>query len=238
MSKVHSGYGKAKRSLLGAFERVAARAKPYKKKFKRSARYVDKEVKFADQAILFSYDTTLEIPAGSNGNLLDTLIAQGDGQSNRDGRKIVITSMHLRGSNQMAPGAAATAASICYLWLVQDKQCNGATAVAAEPNTGVFTTANAATTFRTLANVDRFKILKKWVLPINANAGAAGSLNNRNLPFEYFTKCNIPIEYDASAATGALATIRTNNIFLVCGSDGGQDDIVTFTGSCRFRFVG
>jgi len=60
------------------------------------------------------------------------------------------------------------------------------------------------------------------------------ALNNTNVPFEMYKKCNIPIEY--SGTTGAITEIRSNNIFLLASSDGQADDLVTMVGNCRVRF--
>lgn len=208
-----------------------------KRKFQPKRKYTGpvQEIKFLDNTIAFNFDGTNEIPA--TGQLLT--IAQGDGQSNREGRKIVVKSIYVKGIVQTQPGASAVAGDVLYIWLVQDTQCNGAAAIVADDNTGIFTAAGASASaaVRCLANVNRFKILKKWVLPTFPQAGNSGALNHAATEWSGMLNCNIPIEYDASAATGALATIRSNNIFLVAGSHL-TDDTCACSGIIRIRFQG
>lgn len=190
------------------------------------------ELKFFDTALSFTVDATAEIPA--TGQL--SLIPQDDTQSGRDGNKAFVRSINIHGTAILAPGAAATAADICYLYLIQDTQCNGAAATVADANSGIFTNANLAIANHTLANSGRFKILKKWVMPFNAQAGATTAYNNQIREFHCYKKCYIPLMYDASATTGVITSIRSNNIFLVAGTAGGSDDVIAIQGTCRLRF--
>jgi len=191
------------------------------------------ELKFFDTDLSFTVDFTAEIPA--TGQL--ALIPQGDTQSTREGRQCIITSIAIHGTMILVPSTGATASDVVYLYLILDKQCNGAAPAVADANVGIFTSANLAQANRTLSNASRFVVLKKWVHKFNAAAGVTTAYNNDITPFECFKKCNIPMEYDGSASTGALTTIRSNNIFLVAGSAGGSDDLVTVTGTCRLRFM-
>jgi len=212
---------------------------PFVKGFSRSAGYYGRftgptpELKFFDTTLAFDVDATAEVPA--TGQL--ALIPQGVTQSERVGRKCVVKSIACHGTVKINPGAAATAANVVYIYMLQDTQCNGA-AASASGDTGVFTNADLGVAHMNLANGQRFKILKKWVIALSPAAGATTALNAVIKPFSMYKKCNIPLEYDASADTGAITTIRSNNIFLVAGAQniGGGDDIVTVSGSCRLRY--
>lgn len=210
--------------------------KNYAKRFRGGGSSLKQELKFLDNAVSFTVDATNEIPA--TGQLC--AIAQGDGQSNRDGRKVIIKSILVTGRAQLNPAAATTGTALSYVWLVQDTQANGAVATVADDNTGIFTTAgaNASLAVRCLANSDRFKILKKWIIEQNSTAGVSAAYNVVNTPINYYMKCHIPVEYDASAATGAIGTIRSNNVFLVSGTSGPSDDQVDITATVRLRFIG
>lgn len=191
------------------------------------------ELKFFDTAISFLVDDTAEIPA--TGQL--SLIPQGDTQSTRNGRKCIVKSIDIHGTANMVPAAGATAAVVVYFYVILDTQCNGAAATVADANTGIFTNANLAIANHTLANGSRFRVLKKWVFAFNSTAGATTAYNNCIVPFAFYKKCEIPLEYDAAATTGAITTIRSNNIFLVAGAaNNGQDDTVAVQGVCRLRF--
>lgn len=186
------------------------------------------ELKFFDTTLAFTYDATGEVPA--TGQI--TLIPQGVTESTRVGRKCVIKSIWIRGTNILVPAADTVGSSECYLFVMLDKQCNGAAAAIGDSLTGT----NMATAMPNLENSDRFQVLKKLRFNMTAQAGVQGAFARKSVPIDCYIKCNIPIEYDSSAATGALTTIRSNNIYLLAGTDGGSDDLVSFAGTCRLRF--
>lgn len=190
----------------------------------------DSELKFFDTSLSFQVDATGEIPA--TGQL--ALIPQGDTASTRDGRKAVIKSIQLHGSTTFVPGASATAASVCWLYLVLDTQCNGA--VPANGVADVLTSTNFTIAIRNLNNSERFKILKKWCFRYISNAGVTTAYNNVIIPFDYYLKCNIPMIWNSTS--GALTEITSNNLFLMAGSDNNSDDQVAVSGTCRLRFIG
>jgi len=184
------------------------------------------ESKFFDTALSFNFDVTGEVPA--TGQLC--LIPQGDTESTRDGRQAVIKSIQLRGAVTFNPGAGASAGGVSYLYLVLDTQCNGSAAAI----TDVFTSNVMYSNMLQLNNSGRFRILKKFVMAMNAQAGVTTAYNVVVRPFEYFKKCNIPIDWNSTA--GALTEIRSNNIFLMAGAS--DDDLTSFIGTCRLRFQG
>lgn len=185
------------------------------------------ELKFFDTALSFSIDATGEVPA--TGQL--TLIPQGVTESTRVGRKCVIKSISMKVGMLLAPGAAATASGITRIYLMLDKQTNGAAAAV----TDAFTGADLPTAHRNLANSGRFMILKTWVHRWNPAAGATTAFNTQSQFFDYYKKCNIPIEY--SSTTGAIGEIKSNNIFIYAGSTAAIDDAVTVLGAARLRFA-
>jgi len=188
------------------------------------------ELKYFDTGLSFSFDATAEVPA--TGQL--ALIPQGDTESTRDGRIAYIKSIQIRGYANFVPGAAAAQSStVCYLYLVLDTQCNGAAAAI----TDVFTSNVAGTNLLNLNNSGRFRILKKWVMTFNSPAGATTAFANVSKPLEFYKRCNIKVDW--SSTTGAITEIRSNNVFLMAGSDGAtSDDTVAFLGNARLRFMG
>lgn len=185
------------------------------------------EKKFFDTDLAFNIDTTGEVPA--TGQLC--LIPQGDTESTRDGRKATIESVQIRGKLLYSPGAGANASCTSHMYLVLDTQCNGAAAAA----TDVFTTTDFWDAMIQLNNSGRFRILKHWVHTWNPPAGATTAYNTVIKQVEYFKKCSIPIDWNST--TGAITEIKSNNLFLMAGSVGG-DDLVSFDGTCRLRFRG
>lgn len=184
------------------------------------------ELKFFDTALSFLVDATAEVPVSGQ----VTLIPQGVTESTRVGRKATIKSVRVQGSAVFAPSSAANAATIAVLYLVQDTQANGAAAAVSD----VFTSTTLTSANMNLANSGRFKILKKIVIPMNASAGVTTAYCNVAKYVDFYKKVSIPIEY--SSTTGAITEIRSNNLFLVAGTDGNSDDAVSFNGSCRLRF--
>jgi len=185
------------------------------------------ELKFFDTALSFNIDATGEVPA--TGQL--ALIPQGDTQSTRDGRQATIKSIQINAVCNAVPAAAAASSSIAYIYLILDKQCNGAAAAA----TDVLTSANFYEAMFNLANNDRFLIMRKWVLNFTSTAGVTTAYNNVAQQINFYKKCNIPITW--SSTTGAITEIRSNNLFLLAGSFGG-DDTISVAGTCRLRFQG
>lgn len=222
-------------SESGAKRRQLTGPMSYKRALARSAalRYPGRytsgggvELKFFDTALSFTIDATGEVPA--TGQLV--LIPQNTTESGRIGRKCVIKSIQLRANVRFAPAAAATAATTVFIYLVQDTQANGAAAGA----TDVFESADFPVTLLNLNNSQRFRILKRFKFTLIPTAGATTAYNEVTEHLEYFGRCNIPLEF--SAAAGAITELRSNNIFLMAGSDGGSDDTVTVAGNCRVRF--
>jgi len=195
------------------------------------------ELKFLDTALSGLVDNTAEIPA-TGGQLC--IIPQGNTQSTRIGRKVMIRSIHIKGMvrQEVTTYKALTDAAVetAHIYVILDTQCNGAAATIGDSNSGVFTTSNLNTGFRTLSNSGRFKILKHFVFNMQPVAGVSGALFAGVKHFDWYHKCHIPIEYDASGTDGAITTIRSNNIFVAIGGSGVNDDAFTVNAATRIRF--
>lgn len=187
------------------------------------------ELKFFDTAHSFNFDATVEVPATGQLNL----IPQGVTESTRVGRKCVIKSIQLHGILNFLPGAAAAQASdVVYLYVVQDTQANGA---AATPADVLSASGSCPTGLANLENSDRFRILKKIMVRMQASAGASTTFGSDTKTIDWYKKCNIPIDFDSSASTGAIGTIRSNNLFIIAQGVF-TDDLVSFAGLTRLRF--
>lgn len=165
--------------------------------------------------------------AAVTGTLLDDSlvhIAEGNGESDRVGRKITLKSLAIKGNWFFTSNAVlANMDNRLRIIVYCDKQTNGAAATMQH-----IISQNGAVNinaFANLANSSRFQILfdKTWDVTIPAvGQDAAGTFDN--LPQEHTwtlnKRLNLPIEYDATATDGSIATIRTNNIgvFAVCSS--------------------
>ncbi len=145
-------------------------------------------------------------------------IAQGTGETNRIGRKCTITNIQVKMHIEHIPKSGTSTAEVanftdcllrCVVFL--DKQCNGAAALGTE-----LLQTDDLTSFRSLANIKRFKFLydRTWSFNTTAIIGGTTVFDSRLVDKTYFKrfnlKCFIPIEY--SGTTGALTEIRSNNI--------------------------
>lgn len=187
------------------------------------------------------FDTVLSIPIDFTGECSSTaatggvaLIPQGDTSNTRDGRNAIIKSVQIKGTLDFVPGAAAAPmAGNTWIYMVVDTQANGAYPAI----TDLFTSANMWENQLNLNNSQRFQVLKKWVHNWSVKAGATTAYAPESQALNWYKKVNIPMVWSSTA--GAITEVRTNNIFFAYGSSGSTiDDIVTFSGSCRLRFVG
>lgn len=194
------------------------------------AKLAQPELKAFDTALAFTFDTTGEVPA--TGQLC--FVQTGDTLANRDGAVIQVKSLQVRGEATYTPAAAATAATCVYLYIVQDRQANGAAAAI----TDVLTSNVMSTALGNVPNQYRFKILKRIVLSLVSPAGGAGAFNNVVWPVDEYLKFATPIEMRYTASAGAITDLASNNIFLLAGGDAGADDLVAFAGTARLRFTG
>lgn len=184
------------------------------------------ESKFFDTSISTTFDTTGEV---LNGSLL--LMAQGSSEIQRDGNKIVVTSINMKGT--ITPLVGALNGDCIQLVLVQDQQCNGATAA----YTDIWLT-NAFNSFLQLANSKRFKILKtfrKTISPTGINV-AGTSVIQQAYHIKFAKKCKIPILFGTGGG-GAVTDLRSNNLAWY-GIAAFQDDQSTITMTTRVRFEG
>ncbi len=185
-------------------------------------------------------DTQVDSAMAVTGTIVDTFvtIAQGVLENQRVGRACTIKGINwrwrVRLPNTTTVGNTSdTVRMIMYL----DKQTNGAAATAIqilEANAGAI----GFQSYNNLENKGRFRILYDKTVDLVAQSGsgtgAAGvQFGEDNVAGSYYKKCNIKIEYDNSASTGVLTTMRSNNLgFLFLSSDG----VGTIISKVRLRF--
>ncbi len=216
------------RPEFSRFKKGYDRVSGFYGRFGRSAGARGVERKFFDTAISFTADSTGEVPA--TGQL--TLIPQGVTESTRVGRKAFIHSINGHGKMTLSPGAAANGSASVFMYLILDKQANGAAAGV----TDVFTGTGLSTALHNLVNSQRFIVLKKWNLAFNAGAGVTTAYNTTVKLWTLYKRFkSLPIEY--SSTTGAITEIKSNNLFLMAGTGGLTDDLVSINGTIRLRFT-
>lgn len=172
--------------------------------------------------------------SGTMEQYLATQIAQGDGDSDRSGRKVTITQVMLKGDLELAEQTAASNTSErVRLLILQDKQVNGATFDVTD-----FIESNSINAYRNLAFSQRFKVLAQEEFCLAAGGAAASGAayvfsQDRTAFFLKAKNLSIPVQYEAS--TGAVSSHTGNGIYICAIAAVGN--LVTFTGQVRVRFI-
>ncbi len=224
---------KGKGKIAGQY--IPGRSRGYLRRGGFYGRYAkgSEELKFLDTSV----DDAIVSSSGdiqTSGTV--NVIPQGVTESERVGRKCTIKKILWRYTVSLPEyDAQATPenSDIVRIIMYVDKQCNGATATV-----GDVITSTDYQAFNNLANSGRFRIIHENVVVINYstlasdNSGVVSGSSHRK-HFKMFKNCNIPIEYDSSASTGAIGTIRTNNIGVLLISKSG---VAGFDSVVRLRF--
>ncbi len=170
-------------------------------------------------------------------------VAQGDGESERDGRVYHIHSVHLKGFvkyNVQESQTAPIEDHIVRLALVWDTQTNGAQLNAED----VFVTIGAGediNSFRNLQFSKRFVVLKDKTIKINlnnqTNEGAINLFANGEvrIPFKINKSFKTPIKVRCSGTTATVSVITDNSLHLI-GTGTSTNAKVTY--QSRIRFTG
>ncbi len=195
--------------------------------------YGTDELKFHDIAIT-------DALIAANGNIAEDsvlTIAQGDGEQERDGRKMVVKkigwkfSMVLQAIDAGTPQFAEGVRVILY----HDTQTNGATATVS--GSGGILAADDFHSFNNLETGKRFRTLMDRTYSLSPHAGGGTDTGQYRIDDSFYKNdCNIPVTYNSSATTGAIATMMDNNIGVLLLSD--QGSVVAFTSRMRIRFLG
>jgi len=192
----------------------------------------DGETKFLDTNV---NQATTNSMTEATGNGTIAVIAQGDGQSNREGRKCRITEVCFSGEIRAVPAAAGTGSCNVYVTWVLDTQANGAAAAGSD----VWSQPVGAYQLMNLANEGRFKILSKQIYKLNSTAGVSGAYSTVIQPVNWRKRVSVPMEYDNTTfTTGIISTIRRNNILMFIADDINSLTPTTIQGYIRTRFVG
>ncbi len=166
-------------------------------------------------------------------------IAQGDGESNRDGRKANLLSVHVKGFLRIISQEAAANpvfGGIVRLILVMDKQTNGAQLNAEDVVTVTTQDINA---WRNLQNSQRFRILKDQRIEMPVTNMSTFQVNDfstsqQEMPFEFHVVFKKPIVVNHTGTTAVVASIADNSLHLIGISTLGIHQI-SYVSRVRFR---
>jgi len=214
----------------------------------RTAGFLGIESKFADTAV--SATAIVSDSAAQSGELdpgtVNCLnaVAQGDGESQRDGKNYLVKSLFIRGQVQFPKTINLTAAIDCkpiFLAVVLDTQTNAAQLNSEDVfKNAIATGAGGSCVMRNLQYSKRFKVLWSKVLtcpppPItydgtNIEQGGTARPFAVNLP-----NLNIRVE---TKGTSANVTDIVDNSIHVIGFSAGASGAPTIDYFSRIRFVG
>jgi len=223
-----------------------------------TAGFLGIEVKYFDTG---KVDTALIAPTDTTSFLFNpgvvgdciNCVAQGDGSQNRDGKKIKMRSLYIKGYLRRAPFEANGGVPIpvrAYVAAVIDRQTNGAAAASSlvwnqAPN-GASALFNAGL-MRNLEYSDRFRILRDQVFDLNlgtlAGIGTADAWSTQGIVrhFEWFIPLNDEVLFvNTSPTVSQIANIVTNaiNFYAVATDATAVLGAVTCGYVSRLRFVG
>lgn len=212
----------------------------------RSGGFLGIESKFVD----YEYDAAVnKAVVGGEADpataLSLSVMAQGDGESQRDGRKCIVTSVQVTGvveldflndGNSTALGKAATVRVV----LVQDTQTNGAQLNAEDVIKDSSDTDLDPLGFRNLQYTKRFRVLADKLVTLERQATfleAAGAYDSPPVrkSFKMYKKLRMPVEH--TGTTAAVSTVNDNSIHVLCFS-GANDADATLRYQSRVRFQG
>lgn len=206
-----------------------ADTRPYKK--------VNSERDEPHNELKFAQSLIIDAVVATAGAIFQTIfqVPQGSGQSQRNGRRITVTSIHWRFRISLppqdgigSPKSGDTLRVIMYL----DKQANGGAALV----TDILDTA-AINSFRQMSNIERFEILSDDLYNFNYSgmaSDAIGNVSQGEVVKSYVTTKHtlIPVEY--SGTDGLLTEIRSNNVGILLIS---SKDIMGFGSVIRIRYT-
>lgn len=229
--------------------RAAARLRGARRNRRRRYNYpsLTAEPKFYDTyyagAALPSNNTLASLSINPSASALISTPVVGDSESNRDGKKIIITQVELKGVLHKIAQANQTATDngeFAWVALILDTQTNGT----ACSSTDVFKAINSGAQteycmpFRNLLLGGRFRILKMKRYTFN---NASLSYDGTNMeqsgiarPFKIYKKMRLPVNFNAGT-TADVANVTDNSLHVMGWSSLGT----VYCGyQARIRFIG
>ncbi len=241
------GYSRARAQRAGqrAYRLARQYRRPRRRRNTRTGGFLGIEKKFYDTSLvgkaLVTSVASGEVNPSTTVNF--TSIAQGDGESNRDGRKAVIKSVYVTGTFNAVPQVNAVSAdtqpTVCA-YLVHDSQTNGAELNSEDVFLNPSADLNAATSvLRNLQFSSRFRILDSVQIALPAPTLTYDGTNMEqggiNIPFKLSWSGNMPIVYSGTTAVVSNTTDNSIQMIAYC-TNTAIAPLITY--NARTRFVG
>lgn len=209
---------------------------------------IKQEPKFYDT---FYPNTLLSITNDFTGSMCDptstSMISTpsvGDSEQNRDGKKIVITQVEIKGV--VFNGIQANQTGVddwnhCWVALVLDTQSNQVQMSASDCFKALSTNAFVNRPFRNLLFGNRFRILKMKQFTFRSGywSGVSPSIiqEGQGKLFTMYKKLRLPVNFNAGT-TSSIANVMDNSLHVVAWSSGATAAVTTMAYQARIRFVG
>lgn len=212
--------------------------KRFKRTYKKKPSALTQATKLGIEKKAISFAGTAALPTGLATSRIDLVantplngIAQGDGHSQRDGRKVTLASVHVNGVLHVNTQKATSV----RVAIVMDKYCNG---TALDP-VDVFDDQPSSyldiCAFRNLDNVQRFDVIHDEtfdICPDISNNGATELNNAACRHFKINKKLSEVVNYSDTGST--IANIADKALYLlIWSSQTGTYELVT-----RVRYYG
>lgn len=242
-----NGNGGGKRARVGIVEGMQRTYYGKKAIFPRLNRRTGGFLGFENKFVDYRVDDDAFTTVWAGGEMEDatalsvSAVAQGDGESQRDGRKYTINAIYVAGTFEIPTSESDGTPRpdfVARIALVLDKQTNGAQLNAED----VFKTVAAAhdiDSFRNLQFVERFRILDEKKVRISqigqTNEGAANLFSSPNqfVPFKLKYIFKTPLNVTCKGTTAAIASIVDNSIHVI-GTATSPTLTLNYTSRCRF----
>jgi len=256
-SRGYGAFGGATASGRAAFRARSARRGVVARRARamlnrRTAGFLGIEKKFYDTMLVA---TALGADTGMAGGEYDpsatsmiSTPAQGDTEQNRDGKRIVIKSVQVRGivtTDGLTAQANLSSATACetFVALVLDTQTNGAQLNSEDVYKNLQAQASGvAQPLRNLLFANRFRVLKEWQMTLKPsvasnNASAATiSVNGDLQEFEAFIPLDLNVNFN-SGTTASVANVIDNSLHIIAfASSTAMTPKISY--NARIRFMG
>lgn len=229
----------APRKSYKAMRKGKAASRP-KYKNPRTGGYLGIENKFVDYEKSASIvDTVAGAEFDPTEGALNA-IAQGDGESQRDGRKVTVRSVHVKGYISLpAQSGSAMRSRIVRVLLLLDTQTNGAQFNSEDVLVDPTSTALDPFTFRNLQYTNRFRVLKDISITLNPDVISTTANGDRvaQVNMHHYFKNGLSVCFNGTTAN--VSTIADHSLHIMAISSGTSGGTAcTLNYFSRVRFVG
>lgn len=238
--------------------RVAARSRVGRSRRRNAATagFLGIEVKYYDTTFAATVLATATTPGNTFRvnpavDLCLNAVKQGDGPTNRDGKKIRLRSIYIKGTvyREGIEGKSVTQEPVsAYVACVLDRQANASEIAPAQ----VYVNPSLASIgcnnmFRNLEYSDRYRILRDQVFnfgsgPLGLFSGVSVATGGQQKHFEWFIPCNFDTLFNTVAPTTAtIADIVSNAVGMIgcaTANDATNGNQIALAYNARIRFVG